>query len=247
MNIEKYLKNLKEKITEINLQKAVIGLSGGKDSNIVAKLMVDMLGKENVIGVMIPNGSQNDPLAIEISQYLGINTLSIDIADSYISLLTNINKGLNIPEVQGENYVSRSVSSDTKINLAPRLRMSVLYAVAQSLGNGWRVVGTTNKSEDYIGWLTKWGDGGVDFEPIINLTVRDLHTLGKHLGLPDKFVFRIPVDGLTPETDEDRFGFSYEQLDDYIEYGSCGNSEIDEKIRKMHLYSEHKRTMIPRV
>lgn len=245
MNFEKYLNELKTKIFECGIRGAVIGLSGGKDSNIVAKLMVDLLGAENVIGVMIPNNSENDAMAIEIANYLGINTLSVDIGTAFNSISSNVDYALSHPAIINQNFVPRLISSDSIINLAPRLRMSVLYAVAQSMGNGWRVIGTTNKSENYIGWLTKWGDGGVDFEPIISLSVTNLHKLGDYIGLPQKFVYRVPVDGLTPKTDEERFGFTYEQLDRYMASGSSGDEEVDKKIQRMHQYSEHKRNPIP--
>ena len=245
MNCELYLERLREKIMALGIKGAVIGLSGGKDSNIVAKLMVDILGEKNVLGVMIPNSAENDPMAIELATWLEINTITCDISYAFQSLMNNISLGLT--------DVKKQFSEDARINLAPRLRMSVLYAVAQSMGNGWRVIGTTNRSENYIGWLTKWGDGGADFEPIINLTVRELHELGIYIGLPEKFVTRVPVDGLTPKTDEDRFGFTYNQLDDYIEStynnfkGTCGDKEIDAKIEKMHRISQHKRVPIPTV
>lgn len=255
MNCKAYLEVLKNRVEDLGITKAVIGLSGGKDSNIVAKLMVDILGPDNVVGVMIPNGSDNDSLAIELSQMLNINTLSCDITDVFNSMITNLSYALYTPNIDNGRYEGKTVSEDTKINIAPRLRMTVLYAIAQSIGGGCRVIGTTNKSENYIGWLTKWGDGGADFEPIINLTVRDLHKLGDYIGLPDKFVKRVPVDGLTPKTDEDRFGFTYNQLDDYIEsaedsyngIGTCGNAEVDGKIQRMHRNSAHKRLPIPTV
>jgi NAD+ synthase len=253
MNCELYLEALRRKVDELGIQKATLGLSGGKDSNIVAKLMVDILGPDNVIGVMIPNGTENDALAIELSHILGINTLSCDIADSFKSMMENLNTALRAPDIDNGRYKSKAVSEDTRINIAPRLRMTVLYAVAQSIGDGCRVIGTTNRSENFIGWLTKWGDGGADFEPIINLTVRELHELGAYIGLPEKFVKRTPVDGLTPKTDEDRFGFTYNQLDDYIEStdnnfkGTCGNADIDAKIERMHRNSAHKRVPIPTV
>lgn len=243
MNCELYLRNLENKVKELGIRGAVIGLSGGKDSNIVAKLMVNILGKENVIGVMIPNDDYDDPMAIELAKMLDIKTISCDIGTAFSKVCINVDKELRV--------IQKNLSDDAQINVAPRLRMTVLYAVAQSMGAGYRVIGTTNRSENYIGWLTKWGDGGVDFEPIINLTVRELHELGTYIGLPEKFVKRVPVDGLTPKTDEERFGFTYEQLDTYIEtedrYGSgtCGDKEIDAKIEQMHRYSQHKREPIP--
>ena len=145
----------------------------------------------------------------------------------------------------GLSEISGSISEDARINIAPRIRMSVLYAVAQSMGNGWRVAGTTNKSEEYIGWLTKWGDGAADFEPVIDYTVRELLQLGVNLGLPKDKVYKVPIDGLADGSDEDRFGFTYNQLDDFIEKGTSGDEFVDEKICKMHQYSEHKRVSIP--
>ena len=245
MNCKSYLENLRNKIEDLNIQKAVIGLSGGKDSNIVAKLMVDILGKENVVGVMIPNGGANDDLAEELVRLLDINSVTCDIGKSFASMCQCLDDGLH--------SIRKDPTNPAYINIAPRLRMTVLYAVAQSLGGGYRVIGTTNRSENYIGWLTKWGDGGVDFEPIIKLTVRELHELGSYIGLPEKFVKRVPVDGLTPKTDEERFGFTYNQLDDYIEvedmtgHGTCGDKDIDAKIEQMNRYSEHKRNPIPDV
>ena len=245
MNCKLYLENLRERVDELGIQGAVIGLSGGKDSNIVAKLIVDILGAENVIGVMIPNDDVPDELAVELAKMLDIRTLTCDIGSAFVNMCINTDKALE--------KVARNLSEDAQINVAPRLRMTVLYAIAQSMGNGYRVIGTTNRSENYIGWLTKWGDGGVDFEPIINLTVRDLHELGTYIGLPEKFVKRVPVDGLTPKTDEERFGFTYNQLDNYIMvedmtgHGTSGNKAIDAKIEKMHQYSEHKRNQIPDV
>ena len=245
MNCELYLKNLREKVAELGIHKSVIGLSGGKDSNIVAKLMVDILGKENVIGVMIPNDDIPDAIAMELSKMLNIKTLTCDIGSVFAKICIDVDNSLK--------NVDKCLTPDAQINIAPRIRMTILYAVAQSIGNGCRVIGTTNRSENYIGWLTKWGDGGVDFEPIINLTVRELHELGAYIGLPEKFVKRVPVDGLTPKTDEERFGFTYDQLDTYIEiedrtgHGTCGDNIIDAKIEKMHKYSEHKRNHIPYV
>lgn len=245
MNCELYLQNLKDKFEELDINKAVIGLSGGKDSNIVAKLMVDLLGKENVVGVMIPNGGSNDSLAEELVSLLGIKSVTCDIGRTFDRMCDCVTANLTLTH--------NELSEAAYINIAPRLRMTVLYAVAQSLGGGYRVIGTTNRSENYIGWLTKWGDGGVDVEPIINLTVRELHELGLYIGLPEKFVKRVPVDGLTPATDEERFGFTYEQLDTYIHtedatgHGTCGDPVIDAKIERMHQYSEHKRNPIPDV
>lgn len=218
---------------------AVVGISGGKDSTIVAKLMVECLGKENVLGVLMPNGVQSDiEDSVKVVELLDIDAITINIGNPYNELKDVIDRELH--------YLGKKLTEPSRINIAPRIRMTTLYAVAQSLGNGWRVIGTTNKSEDYIGWLTKWGDGGVDFEPIIDFTVTELRKLGQYLGLPKELVCKVPVDGLADGSDEDRIGFSYDMLDTFITEGTTGDVEIDNKISRMYDYSEHKRNPIPR-
>lgn len=239
-DVEGIIADLRKSCEKRGIKGAVIGISGGKDSTIVAKLMTEVLGKENVMGVLMPNGVQKDISDSErVVKLLDISSIVVNIQDSFKGIVTEIQKKF---ENVDENI---SISESAQINIAPRIRMTVLYTVAQSLGSGWRVIGTTNKSEEYIGWLTKWGDGGVDFEPIIDFTVTELKKLGKYLGLPVDLVDKVPVDGLTEVTDEGRFGFSYEMLDKYIEQGTSGNSDIDIKIARMHEYSEHKRVPIP--
>ena len=238
LNPDWVIPRLKGFLEQKGIKKVVIGISGGKDSTIVAKLMVDCLGKDNVLGVLMPNGVQKDISDAEgVVKFLGIPSIKVNIGRSFNALYENMNVGLS--------EISGSISEDARINIAPRIRMSILYAVAQSMGNGWRVAGTTNKSEEYIGWLTKWGDGAADFEPVIDYTVRELLQLGVNLGLPKDKVYKVPIDGLADGSDEDRFGFTYNQLDDFIEKGTSGDEFVDEKICKMHQYSEHKRVSIP--
>ena len=201
--------------------------------------MVECLGKENVFGVLMPNGLQKDiDDSKRVVELLGIRYTTVNICRAYNVLYEDLNIALI-------NH-SKGVSEPSRINIAPRIRMTVLYAVAQSMGNGWRVVGTTNKSEEYIGWLTKWGDGGVDFEPIIDFTVTEILQLGLNLGLPKDLVCKTPIDGLAEGSDEDRIGFTYAMLDKYIVNGTSGDSEVDKKIERMYEYSEHKRNLIPR-
>ena len=239
INPEYVIPKMKEFLNKKGIEKVVIGISGGKDSTIVAKLMVDCLGKENVLGVLMPNGVQKDINdSKEVVKFLDIPNITVNIGRSFNALYEDMGIGL-ISE-------SKRVSEDARINIAPRIRMSVLYAVAQSMGNGWRVAGTTNKSEEYIGWLTKWGDGAADFEPVIDYTVRELLQLGVNLGLPKDKVYKVPIDGLAVGSDEERFGFTYNQLDDYIEKGTSCDREVDTKITRMHKYSEHKRVEIPK-
>ena len=239
LNPKYVIPKMKDFLKEKGIERVVIGISGGKDSTIVAKLMADCLGKENVLGVLMPNGIQKDINdSKEVVKFLDIPNITVNIGRSFNALYEDMSIGL-ISE-------SKRVSEDARINIAPRIRMSVLYAVAQSMGNGWRVAGTTNKSEEYIGWLTKWGDGAADFEPVIDYTVRELLQLGVNLGLPKDKVYKVPIDGLAVGSDEERFGFTYNQLDDYIEKGTSCDREVDTKITRMHKYSEHKRVEIPK-
>ena len=239
-NPTKLIQELKTFCKDVGITGVVLGISGGKDSTIVAKLMCDVLGVDNVFGVLIPNGNQEDINDSQrVIELLGIKSININIQNPFQILINNINMEM------GKSEVNHFINNDAIINLPPRLRMTTLYAVAQSLGHGWRVAGTTNRSEEYIGWVTKWGDGACDFEPIIDFTVTELYQLGVNLGLPKNFVYKTPLDGLAQGSDEERFGFTYYQLDTFIENGTCGDMEIDEKIKKMHKYSQHKRDLIP--
>lgn len=238
LNPEYVIETLKAFLKEQGVTKVVVGISGGKDSTIVGKLMVECLGKENVMGVLMPNGVQSDiDVSHKVVDYLGIPYITVNINDSFSGLYGEMNSVLKEKGFE--------VTESSYINIAPRIRMTTLYAVAQSIGNGCRVAGTTNKSEEYIGWLTKWGDGACDFEPIVEYTVTELRELGVSLGIPKEFVYKIPIDGLADGSDEERIGFSYDQLDKYIATGTTGDVDIDEKIERMHAYSEHKRHLIP--
>lgn len=190
---------------------AVIGISGGKDSSVVAALCVAALGKERVIGVTMPNGKQHDiDVSNELCEFLGIKKIEININGAFESIKSEMKKsGIDIKE-------------QTTINLAPRLRMTTLYAVSQS-HNG-RVMNTSNLSEDWCGYATRYGDSVGDYSPLSLLTCTEVKAIGKALGLPDKFVEKVPSDGLWGITDEEKFGFTYNDLDTYIRTGIC-NSE----------------------
>lgn len=211
---------------------AVIGISGGKDSTIVAKLCVEALGKDRVIGVLMPNGVQKDINdSIDICKLFDIKYYIIDIENAYNSIIKQVGDFIKFKTTTKLS----EPSLQTKQNLPPRLRMSTLYAVSQSF-NG-RVVGTSNASENYIGYCTRYGDNAADVEPIANLTVTEVKKLGHALDIPYKYVEKTPADGL-PEScsDEEKFGFSYTMLDDFI----CGNYEnvptdIQAKINGMHM------------
>lgn len=214
---------------------AVIGLSGGKDSSIVAALLVKALGVERVVGVMLPNGVQPDiDDAIKISTHLGIKTYTVNIKSSYDALLGEIIDSTDV-----------SINKDTKINLAPRLRMSVLYAIAQSLPNGGRVANTCNASEDYVGYSTKYGDAAGDFSPCANITVSQMILIGDELNVPYDLVHKTPSDGLSGMSDEDKLGFTYEVLDRYITTGECEDAKIKARIDYLHNINMHKLKTIP--
>jgi len=203
---------------------AVIGISGGKDSSVVAALCVAALGKDRVIGVQMPNGKQPDISdSDDIIRFLGIKSYCVNIDNACKAIASQIDlMGLK------DNSVSYT-------NLPPRIRMTTLYNLSQRV-NG-RVANTCNLSEDYIGWSTKWGDSCGDFSPISKLTCTEVIKIGEYLGLPSHLVHKVPSDGLCGKTDEDKFGFSYEVLDNYIRGIKPPEGEDNKdiaKIRAMH-------------
>ena len=207
---------------------AVIGISGGKDSTVCAGLLVKALGKDRVIGVMMPNGVQwdiND--SMKIIDFLGIKNYTINISNAYTSIIENISLRNDI-----------EISKQTKENLPPRLRMSILYAVSQSV-NG-RVCNTCNLSEDWVGYSTRYGDSVGDFSPLSNYTVTEVKEIGHYLGLPSELVDKIPSDGLCGKSDEDNLGFTYTELDEYIRKGILPSPEKKKIIDDKHIKNAFK-------
>lgn len=200
---------------------AVVGISGGIDSSTVAALCVEALGRENVVGVLMPNGKQHD---INYSRML-VDTLGIKSVEVDISMAVR-NIEWRILDELG------SISSQTTINLPPRIRMATLYAVSQSM-NG-RVMNTCNFSESYVGFDTRWADSVGDVSPLANLTKTEVRLLAKELGLPNELVNKTPEDGLTGKSDEDNFGFTYDTLDRYIRTGAIDDEQAKIKIDEMH-------------
>lgn len=212
---------------------AVIGISGGKDSTIAAALCVEALGKESVIGVLMPNGIQSDIQdSYKVVESLGINYHVVNIGDTVFALTDHL-----------EGIIH--VSEQTRVNMPARIRMTTLYAIAQSLPNGGRVVNTCNRSEDFVGYSTKFGDSAGDFSPLANLMVHEVIQIGHELPIPVELVDKTPSDGLCGKTDEDNLGFTYAQLDDYITHGTCGIMSIDNKIEVMHRQNLHKLQPMP--
>ena len=223
--------------------KAIIGISGGKDSTIAAALCVEALGADRVIGVMMPNGVQADiGDSREVCECLGIYSLEIIIKEAYEEILNGMKmalkeKGWPRPDCGRFNDM-------IKTNLPARLRMATLYAVAALYPNS-RVVNTCNRSEDYVGYSTKYGDAAGDFSPLGNLTVREVLEIGDELGLPEHLVHKTPSDGMCGKSDEDNLGFTYKQLDDYILGTGAVDEETIEKIDKLHESSRHKYRPMP--
>lgn len=238
MEKQKIINWLNEYKEKTNCKGVVLGISGGKDSTVVAMLSKLVFGDE-VFGVIMPNGIQKDiDDAIKVCENLHINYRIVNINDAYKGLLDSIE--------YCPGLASLEITDKAKTNIPPRLRMTTLYAIAQTLG--YRVIGTGNASERYIGWFTKYGDGGCDLNPIAHLTCSEVIELGKQLctefNLPIDLVVKKPADGLTGKSDEENFGFTYKQLDDYIRFvEGSGDTTIDEKIKNMHKYSEHKLRM----
>ncbi len=210
----------------------VLGLSGGKDSTVVAMLAKKVFG-DNVYAISMPNGEQCDIADVKnIIKSLKLNSMTVNIKNTFDQLIESTN--IHITE-------------KAKTNIAPRIRMTVLYSIAQTLG--YLVIGTGNKSEAMIGWTTKFGDSACDFNPIGHLTCREVIGIGVELaeefGLDISYIVKKPADGLTSKTDEDNFGFTYEELDNYLMYGIEGPN-ID-KIKNMITWATHKRQMPPKV
>ena len=212
---------------------AVLGVSGGKDSSVVAALCAEALGKERVVGVLMPNGEQFDiQVSRDLVAHLGIRAVEINTHAAYEGLMGQLKAAL------GENITPQTVQ-----NLPPRLRMSTVYAVSQSV-NG-RVANTCNLSEDWVGYSTRYGDSVGDFSPLSRLTVQEVKAVGRALGLPDEFVEKPPIDGLCGKTDEDNLGFTYAVLDRYIRTGECADEAIRARIDRLHRINRFKLELMP--
>ena len=227
--IEQIIDRIKDFFVVTSGKKAVVGISGGKDSTVAAALCVKALGAENVIGVLMPNGVQKDiEDSKRVCEFLGMKSFEVNINLAYNSLLNQI----------------PAQSEQAKINLAPRLRMATLYAVAQSI-NGGRVINTSNACEAYVGWGTLFGDTAGDFAPLKHLTVSSIIAVGLALGLPEDLVKKTPSDGLTGRSDEDNLGVTYAAIEKHM------NGKLHEllpeelkKIDEKHRASEFKRQIV---
>lgn len=208
---------------------AIVGISGGKDSSVVAALCVEALGKNRVIGVLMPCGQQHDiDMAQLLVTHLGIKHYTINIQGAVEAM---------------KAAMPFDLSAQSKTNLPPRIRMATLYAVAQS-HNG-RVANTCNLSEDWVGYSTRYGDAAGDFSPCSHLTVQEVKAIGRELGLPEVLVEKVPIDGLCGKTDEENLGFCYAELDRYIRTGEIDDPEKKAKIDRLHRMNRFKLELMP--
>ncbi len=229
---EKLIEWTKEWFAVNDRKTAVIGISGGKDSAVVAAVLVHAIGKENVFGVLMPNGVQSDIAdSLQVVNELGINHTTINIGTAYGALIDEISEQIVEP------------TSEAKINISPRLRMTTLYAVAQTLSQSQEakacVVGTGNAAECYVGYFTKWGDGAHDLNLLRDLWVHEVLQVGDELGYFPNIIHKAPADGLSGSTDEQRLGVTYEEV-----YRVATNQEVSkeakEKIDRLHRFAQHK-------
>ena len=197
---------------------AVVGISGGKDSSVVAALCAEALGRDRVIGVLMPCGEQADiDMAKLLVEHLGIRHFVVNIQDAVEGL---------------KRSIPFELSAQSRTNLPPRIRMSTLYAVSQCF-NG-RVANTCNLSEDWVGYSTRYGDSAGDMSPMSCFTTAEVRAIGRELGLPEVLIQKVPTDGLSGKTDEEKLGFTYEVLDRYIRTGEIEDLEIKERIDTLH-------------
>ena len=213
---------------------AVVGISGGKDSSLTAAVCVEALGKDRVIGVLMPQGEQADiAYSRLLVDTLGIKSYTINIGDTVSTFMNELSKHIE-------------PSQQAVINTPARIRMTTLYAVAACVGG--RVANTCNLSEDWVGYSTKFGDAAGDFSPLSDLTVTEVLQIGDYLGLPKELVHKVPIDGLCGKTDEENLGFTYAELDRYIRglTDLSDKPELKEKIDRMHRNNLHKLRLMPK-
>lgn len=224
---------MQEKLAQVGVHNAVVGISGGKDSATVAALCVHAYGRDHVYGILMPDGQQSDiSYAEDLCQSLGIRHETLNIASMTQAFY----------DVLGKSTLLESVSRQTTLNLPPRIRMTLLYAVAQSLDA--TVVNTSNLSEDWVGYATIYGDTSGAFSPLAMFTTDEVIQIGRALGVDEHFLVKPPSDGLTGKTDEDVLGFTYESLNTYIRTGKA-EPEVRAKIDALHRKSRFKFQTIP--
>jgi NAD+ synthase len=242
-NAQDCIKWIKDYFADNSDGKAIIGISGGKDSTVAAALCVEALGADRVIGVLMPNGVQADiGDSIEVCDLLGIKYHMVNIGAAYQVFTSDI--GRTIFSGKAKQFSLPKENSVYVTNTPARFRMTTLYAIAAFYPNS-RVVNTCNRSEDYVGYSTKYGDAAGDFSPLGNLTVREVLEIGDELGLPRHLVHKAPSDGMCGKTDEDNLGFTYEELDGFLLGESGLTPEVMSKVARLHKSTRHKYQPMP--
>ncbi len=234
------VKGVAELAAKQGFSKVVIGISGGKDSTVCAAVCARALGKENVYGVMLPDGEQKDISdSIEVCRTLGINCKTVNIGKMHEAL----HEALHF-DTAADGEFPVHFDRESNVNVGPRLRMTTLRYIAQSIGA--RLVGTGNLSESTVGYCTKDGDTSADFALLLGLTSVEVVQVGLVMEeLPRHLVEKTPTDGLSGMSDEEKMGILYKDIHAYIRFGSCGDPEIDAKIRAKEAASAHKRNKPP--
>jgi len=229
--VEEIIKWIKQYVANSNAKGVVVGNSGGKDSATVIALATKALGKENVLTVAMPCNSIKTDLedAQLVANKFEVPLIKIDLTNTYQTLEKEIDNKIKPKD-------------EAKINTKPRLRMTTLYYIAQSLD--YLVIGTGNKCESIVGYTTKWGDSAYDFNPIGDFTVEEVLQIGEYLGVPEKIIKKAPADGLGTLTDEEKLGVTYKQITEYIETGKTEENAM-EIIKRKEKMSIHKRQPIP--
>lgn len=240
--LEKYLKEdlnwIKDYVSRTHAKGVVVGNSGGKDSAVVIAMMVNALGKENVLAVSMPCNSIDADFedAKLVADTFGVKMIKVDLSDSYNILENEINNVI-------EENLNIELISESKVNIKPRMRMLTLYSIAQSMG--YLVAGTGNLCEQMVGYTTKWGDNASDFNPIACFTVNEILEIGRILNVPEKILRKAPSDGLGVKTDEEKMGIKYFEIAEMIEKGDTENEESKKEIIRRFKAAAHKRCLVP--
>ena len=235
---------IKEYVKQTGAKGVVVGNSGGKDSATVIAMATKALGKENVVAVSMPCHSISNDFddAKLVADTFGVNFLKVDLTDTYNELEKAIHISIGQESLEEKAFLIKALSNEATINIKPRLRMTTLYGIAQSLG--YLVIGTGNLCEAMVGYTTKWGDNSSDFNPIGNFTVDEVLAIGKYLGVPEKILKKAPNDGLGGKTDEEKMGIQYSQIAEMIETGNTEEHAKKEILKRYHA-SKHKRQLVP--
>ena len=234
--LQKAINWISEYVKKVGANGVVIGNSGGKDSATVIAMAQQALGKERVVTIAMPCNSKKEDLedAKLVAKTFEVPFIEIDITDSYIELENTINNNLK--------KINTELINESKVNMKPRMRMTCLYSVAQTLN--YLVIGTGNLCERMVGYTTKWGDSASDFNPIANFTVDEVLAIGEYLGVPEKIIKKAPADGLGNLTDEQKMGVTYKQIAEYIETGKTDVTAM-KIISYKNRISKHKREQVP--